>query len=60
VVPPGDAEALQRAIRRLLGDSPLREQLGMAGRVHARANWERTAVLDRFVEALRSSVKHPN
>jgi len=54
VVPPGDAEAMTRALRRLLNDAALRQQLGAAGRAYALANWERDAVLQRAFEELQS------
>jgi glycosyltransferase involved in cell wall biosynthesis len=55
---PADADAVEGALRRLLGDAELRASLGAAGREHARssaAGWERNAraVLDLYDEALR-------
>ena len=54
VVPPGDADAFARAIRRLLHDEPLRRQLGAAGRAYALAHWERDLVLQRAFDELQS------
>jgi colanic acid biosynthesis glycosyl transferase WcaI len=54
VVPPGDAEAFARAIRRLLDDESLRLQLGAAARAYALANWERETVLQRAFDELQS------
>lgn len=45
LVPPGDVQALAEAIIRLLTNSPLRKQMGLAGRARA----EQEFSLDRFV-----------
>jgi glycosyltransferase involved in cell wall biosynthesis len=56
VVPEGDAEALAGALRRLLGDGSLREQLAVAGRerVERHYSWERVAdkTYDLFQQVL--------
>jgi glycosyltransferase involved in cell wall biosynthesis len=50
LVPPGDAQALAVALRRLLTDPPLRARLAAGGR---RAHDERFSAT-RFVEGLRA------
>jgi colanic acid biosynthesis glycosyl transferase WcaI len=47
VVAPADTAAFEMAIRRLLGDPPLRRDLGAAGRACALAHWERDTVMRR-------------
>jgi len=54
VVPPGDGQALESALRRLLNNAALRQQLGASGRAYALANWERDAVLQRAFDELQS------
>ncbi|MFF8843903.1 glycosyltransferase family 4 protein [Streptomyces sp. NPDC015127] len=58
-VPPGDAEALAAALRRLLGDADLRAGLGAAGRarVLARFTWKQAAIgtAERYREAIAAS-----
>ncbi|MGN9790985.1 glycosyltransferase family 4 protein [Streptomyces sp. OZ13] len=58
-VPPGDAEALAAALRRLLGDPDLRARLGDAGRarVLARFTWKQAAIgtAERYREAIAVS-----
>ncbi|MEU0083529.1 glycosyltransferase family 4 protein [Streptomyces sp. NPDC006274] len=58
-VPPGDAEALAAALRRLLGDGRLRARLGDAGRarVLARFTWKQAAIgtAERYREAIAAS-----
>jgi glycosyltransferase involved in cell wall biosynthesis len=51
LVPPGDVDALRRALGELLGDEDLRRRMGEAGRARARSelSWER--VVDRTLEA---------
>jgi glycosyltransferase involved in cell wall biosynthesis len=46
LVPPGDPDALAAAIRRALGDPPLRARIGRAGRERVLANftWRQTAL----------------
>ena len=48
VVPQQDAQALARAIERLLGDAALAERLGAAARAHCAAKFSYTAMLDRM------------
>ncbi|MFK4689595.1 glycosyltransferase family 4 protein [Streptomyces pristinaespiralis] len=58
-VPPGDAEVLAAALRRLLGDPDLRARLGDAGRarVLARFTWKQAAIgtAERYREAIAAS-----
>ena len=57
VVPPGDITAFSDAIGKLLGDSAMRDRLGIAGREYAVANWERSAVLRRALADLSSRIQ---
>lgn len=52
VTPPGDADAFAVAIERLLDDASLRQRQGDAAWIRARDTWARTAVVDRFVQAV--------
>ncbi|WP_328401212.1 glycosyltransferase family 4 protein [Streptomyces sp. NBC_00390] len=58
-VPPGDAEALAAALRRLLADPDLRARLGAAGRARAlsRFTWKQAAIgtAERYREAIATS-----
>ncbi|MEV4683235.1 glycosyltransferase family 4 protein [Streptomyces kurssanovii] len=60
-VPPGDAEALAAALRRLFGDPDLRARLGDAGRarVLARFTWKQAAIgtAERYREAIAASAR---
>jgi glycosyltransferase involved in cell wall biosynthesis len=51
VVPPGDPQALRTALRRLLGDRQLREQLGRSGRERARERFSWEVVTDDTLAA---------
>ena len=53
VVPAGDAQAFTVALRELLADSALCQQLGAGGREFAQANFDREAVLGRLADDLR-------
>ncbi len=63
LVPPQDPHALAGAIKRLLGDEPLRRRMGGEGRrrVERCFSWEQTArqVLDVY-EEVRSGVNRPS
>ncbi len=50
LVPPGDADALTRAIDRLLRDPPLAARLGRAARSRAFRRYSREAMVRRFEE----------
>ncbi|MBC2873994.1 MULTISPECIES: glycosyltransferase family 4 protein [Streptomyces] len=56
-VPPGDADALAGALKRLLGDGELRRRLGAAGRerVLARFTWRQAAI--GTAERYRASIE---
>jgi glycosyltransferase involved in cell wall biosynthesis len=47
-VPPGDVEALARAVRRLLEDRDLAERMGRAGRAVALARYSESAAIDKI------------
>lgn len=51
-VPPGDAEALAGAIRRLHGDAGLCERLGADGRRYLEENLGRSTITAKYAEAL--------
>lgn len=51
VVPPGDADALAGALRRLMSDAPMRERLGAAGRMRAREVFSLEAMMRGVGEA---------
>ncbi len=53
IVPPGDAEALARALDELGGDADLRRRLGAAGRASAETRYDRAAATRRLVTLLR-------
>jgi glycosyltransferase involved in cell wall biosynthesis len=52
LVEPDNADALARALRRLIGDAALRERMGRAARAHVAANFTVEKMADRFVAAL--------
>ncbi len=51
------SSAFSDAIGKLLGDSAMRDRLGIAGREYAVANWERSAVLRRALADLSSRIR---
>ena len=55
LVPPGDREALQRALATLISNAKLREEMGRAGRSRATLLCEPTARLEELTVALRLS-----
>jgi glycosyltransferase involved in cell wall biosynthesis len=52
VVPPGDAQAIARAIRDLAGDAPRRTEMGRTGRTYVEAHFDRRVLADRYLELL--------
>jgi colanic acid biosynthesis glycosyl transferase WcaI len=52
VVPPGDADALARAIELLAENSSLRSELGRRGREYAELHWAMEEILSRFESEL--------
>ena len=52
LVEPDNADALARALRRLIGDAALRDRMGCAARAHVAANFTVEKMADRFVAAL--------
>jgi len=58
LVAPGDAVALERAMRRLVGDAGLRERLGAAARERARL-FTAAAVMPHFEDLYRQLVDAP-
>lgn len=59
VVPPGDADGLTAAMRRLSNDHTLCRSLGEGARAIALARWDKTAILVAFERAL-SALCRPN
>lgn len=59
LVPPNDSLRLADAIIRLLGDEPLRRQMGTAARRHAEAFFSLKQQVDRTVELYESLVAVP-
>lgn len=57
LVPPGDAEKLAGAIRRLLEDRELAQRLGAAARKRAWERYSRAAMIQRFEELYLSLVR---
>jgi len=57
IVPPGNDEALAKAIARLLGDATLARRLGTAARERAASEFSRGAMVRRFEEFFSSLVK---
>ena len=49
-VPPEDASSLARAINSLLGDAPLRQRMGEAGRVRARREFAPGLMIERTIQ----------
>jgi glycosyltransferase involved in cell wall biosynthesis len=56
LVPPGDAEALSRALQVLLQNAGERARLGRAGQEHIRAHHSLQAVGERLAEAYRRAL----
>jgi colanic acid biosynthesis glycosyl transferase WcaI len=59
VVPPGDVEAMEKAIRQLSGDADLRRRLGAAARRYAEEHLAKDAILGRFEADLQRLTRHP-
>jgi glycosyltransferase involved in cell wall biosynthesis len=57
VVPPQDADALARAIERLVADEALRARLGAAARAHCIGRFGYDAMLDRMEAVFRDAVR---
>jgi colanic acid biosynthesis glycosyl transferase WcaI len=52
VVPPGDAQALAKALRKLTMDASLRRQMGEAGVNAAKTRFDRRVITDEFIDYL--------
>ncbi len=57
VVPPGDTGAFVDALKRLLRDAGLREQLGASGRAYAASRWDRKVVLNRMCSEFHAAIE---
>jgi glycosyltransferase involved in cell wall biosynthesis len=55
VVPPQDADALARAIDRLLADQALRSRLGATARAHCVGRFGYDAMIDRMEAVFRNA-----
>ena len=58
-VPPRDAFALGQAVLRLLGDSPLAQEVGRAGQERARAAYDWRDVAEQTVAAYEATARNP-
>jgi colanic acid biosynthesis glycosyl transferase WcaI len=56
VVPPGDLQALETAIKRLAANPEERKRLGEAGRSYVIRNWQMESVLSKFMGELEALV----
>jgi glycosyltransferase involved in cell wall biosynthesis len=56
LVPPGDTEALARALAHLLEDEPLRRRLGAAARRRAEAEFGEETMIDRIEQLLQRMI----
>jgi glycosyltransferase involved in cell wall biosynthesis len=56
LIPPGDALALAKAMRRLIDDADLRARMGAAGRERYLAKFTDTAMADAWVAAVREGL----
>lgn len=56
LVPPDDADALARAIERLIGDADLRRRLASAGASRVRAEFDHERAVGRLADQLRHSL----
>jgi glycosyltransferase involved in cell wall biosynthesis len=57
VVPPREAEALRRAVERLLGDPDLRARLGVEARARAEAAYSRAVATDSLLSAYAEALR---
>jgi len=53
LVPPGDHKSLVDALRRLLTDRELRQELGLAGRGHVERGFSETAIVEQTLDIYR-------
>jgi D-inositol-3-phosphate glycosyltransferase len=58
VIPPGDADALEMALRRMLEDGQRRVEMGQRAREVA-SGYSTPVVMDEFLNALRSAMTQP-
>jgi glycosyltransferase involved in cell wall biosynthesis len=56
LVPPGDVDALAGALKQILQDRELAEQMGQAGREYALAHFDRERYLDRILQLYESMI----
>ena len=57
VVPPGDTAAFASAIERVIRDDVLIEQLGAGARARAESDWDRTAIIAKFLDVAQQSTR---
>jgi len=57
LVPPGDVDALAEAIKHILQDRELAEQMGQAGREYALENFDREIYTDKILQLYESIIQ---